>query len=157
MCSNTNGSNRLSRTAWCVMNSPPTETGRCSASPTAASASATRADSSVAPTPTWIGWRRTFPAASCRTGQRVVWKSTKQHNEWKRTDMLHNGSDIAAPALAIAYHSGFGHTAVLAEAVAGGAREAGAHVAVIAVDRMTDEDWDILDTADAIVFGSATY
>ena len=27
--------------------------------------------------------------------------------------MSHNGSDIAAPALAIAYHSGFGHTAVL--------------------------------------------
>ena len=26
--------------------------------------------------------------------------------------MSHNGSDIAAPAMAIAYHSGFGHTAV---------------------------------------------
>ena len=34
--------------------------------------------------------------------------------------MSHNGSDIAAPAVAIAYHSGFGHTAVLAEAVAAG-------------------------------------
>ena len=39
--------------------------------------------------------------------------------------MTHNGSHIAAPALAIAYHSGFGHTAVLAEAVAAGARDAG--------------------------------
>ena len=29
--------------------------------------------------------------------------------------MSHNGSDIAAPAMAIAYHSGFGHTAVLAK------------------------------------------
>ena len=57
--------------------------------------------------------------------------------------MSHNGSDIAAPAMAIAYHSGFGHTAVLAEAVAAGAREAGAHVRVIAVDKMTDEDWDV--------------
>ena len=28
---------------------------------------------------------------------------------------------------------------------------------VIAVDRMTDVDWDILDAADGIVFGSATY
>jgi NAD(P)H dehydrogenase (quinone) len=69
----------------------------------------------------------------------------------------HNGSDIAAPALAIAYHSGFGHTAVLAEAVAAGAREAGGHVSVIAVDRMTDDDWEVLDAADGIVFGSATY
>ena len=44
-----------------------------------------------------------------------------------------------------------------AEAVAAGARDAGAHVTVIAVDRMADEDWDVLDAADAIVFGSATY
>jgi NAD(P)H dehydrogenase (quinone) len=71
--------------------------------------------------------------------------------------MLHNGSHIAAPAVAIAYHSGFGHTAVLAEAVAAGTRDAGAHVTIIAVDRMAAEDWDVLDGADAIVFGSATY
>jgi NAD(P)H dehydrogenase (quinone) len=71
--------------------------------------------------------------------------------------MQHNGSHIAAPALAIAYHSGFGHTAVLADAVAAGAHEAGADVTVIAVDRMTDTDWDVLDAADGIVFGSATY
>jgi len=71
--------------------------------------------------------------------------------------MEHNGFGVAAPALAIAYHSGFGHTAVLADAVAAGAREAGAGIAVIAVDRMTDADWDVLDGADGIVFGSATY
>jgi len=71
--------------------------------------------------------------------------------------MKHNGSHIATPALAIAFHSGFGHTAVLAEAVATGAREAGADVAAIAVDRVTDADWGILDAADGIVFGSATY
>jgi NAD(P)H dehydrogenase (quinone) len=69
----------------------------------------------------------------------------------------HNGSHIAAPALAIAYHSRFGHTAVLAEAVAEGAREGGADVTMIAVDRMTEADWDILDGADGIIFGSATY
>jgi multimeric flavodoxin WrbA len=63
--------------------------------------------------------------------------------------MSNNGSHIAAPALAIAYHSGFGHTAVLADAVAAGVSEAAAPV--------TDEDWDILDAADGIVFGSATY
>jgi multimeric flavodoxin WrbA len=71
--------------------------------------------------------------------------------------MSNNGSHIAAPALAIAYHSGFGHTAVLADAVAAGASEAGADVTLIAVNPVTDEDWDILDAADGIVFGSATY
>jgi NAD(P)H dehydrogenase (quinone) len=71
--------------------------------------------------------------------------------------MQHNGSHIAAPTLSIAYHSGFGHTAVLADAVAAGAGEAGADVSAIAVDRMTDADWDILDGADGIIFGSATY
>ena len=71
--------------------------------------------------------------------------------------MSYNGSHIAAPTLAIAYHSGFGHTAVLADAVSEGARDAGAQVAVIAVEDMTDTDWDVLDGADALVFGSATY
>jgi multimeric flavodoxin WrbA len=71
--------------------------------------------------------------------------------------MTHNGSHVAAPGVTIAYHSGFGHTAVLADAVAAGAREAGADVTVVAVDRMTETDWDILDAADGIVFGSATY
>jgi multimeric flavodoxin WrbA len=71
--------------------------------------------------------------------------------------MSDNGSHVAAPSLSIAYHSGFGHTAVLADAVADGARDGGAHVTLIAVDKITDVDWDILDAADAIVFGSATY
>jgi NAD(P)H dehydrogenase (quinone) len=71
--------------------------------------------------------------------------------------MQHNGSHVAAPALAVAYHSRFGHTTVLADAVAAGAGEAGADVSVIALDRMTDADWDILDGADGIIFGSATY
>jgi NAD(P)H dehydrogenase (quinone) len=71
--------------------------------------------------------------------------------------MHNNGSHIAAPSVAIAYHSGFGHTTVLADAVAAGAAEAGAHVDVIAVDAMSDTHWDILDGADAIIFGCATY
>jgi NAD(P)H dehydrogenase (quinone) len=71
--------------------------------------------------------------------------------------MSNNGSHIAAPRLAIAYHSGFGHTAVLADAVAAGAHDGGADVTLINVDKTTDEDWDTLDGADAIVFGSATY
>jgi hypothetical protein len=31
---------------------------------------------------------------------------------WSRNNMSHNGSHIAAPSISIAYHSGFGHTAV---------------------------------------------
>jgi multimeric flavodoxin WrbA len=61
------------------------------------------------------------------------------------------------PTVAIAYHSGFGHTATLAEAVATGARAGGAEVTVIAVNSMTDAEWDVLDRVDGIVFGSATY
>lgn len=71
--------------------------------------------------------------------------------------MSHNGSDIAAATIAIAYHSGFGHTATLAGAVATGAREAGAAVTLLPVDQMTETDWDVLDGADGIIFGSPTY
>jgi NAD(P)H dehydrogenase (quinone) len=70
--------------------------------------------------------------------------------------MSDNHSD-GAPVLAIAYHSGFGHTSALATAVAAGARAGGAEVSVIAVDAITDADWDVLDVADGIIFGSATY
>ncbi|MDH6577008.1 flavodoxin family protein [Kitasatospora sp. MAP5-34] len=61
------------------------------------------------------------------------------------------------PTIAIAFHSGHGHTAVIAEAVARGAAEAGADVVQVAVDAITDEQWEQLDAADAIVFGSPTY
>ena len=89
------------------------------------------------------------------TGPPDVKKSFK--HIWSRNNMSYNGSRIAAPALAIAYHSGFGDTAVLADAVAAGARDAGAHVTVIAVEDMADADWGVLDAADSIVSGSATY
>jgi multimeric flavodoxin WrbA len=69
--------------------------------------------------------------------------------------MSHN--DLVQPQLVIAYQSGFGHTAVLADAVARGARQAGARVVMIAVDAITETDWDALDKADGIVFGTATY
>ncbi|MEU0441927.1 flavodoxin family protein [Streptomyces sp. NPDC006186] len=61
------------------------------------------------------------------------------------------------PVIAIAYHSGHGHTAVLAEAVRDGAAGTGAEVHLIKVDEITDEQWELLDRADAIVFGSPTY
>ncbi|MGW2486595.1 NAD(P)H-dependent oxidoreductase [Streptomyces sp. NPDC001606] len=64
---------------------------------------------------------------------------------------------MTTPVVAIAYHSGFGHTTVLAEAVRAGAAEAGAEVHLVKVDEITDEQWAVLDRADAIVFGSPTY
>lgn len=64
---------------------------------------------------------------------------------------------MTSPVVSIAYHSGFGHTAVLAEAVRAGAAEAGAEVHLIKVDEITEEQWELLDASDAIVFGSPTY
>ncbi len=61
------------------------------------------------------------------------------------------------PVVAIAYHSGYGHTVLLAEAVREGASEAGADARLIAVDTITEEQWAELDGADAIAFGSPTY
>ncbi|BDY32537.1 MULTISPECIES: flavodoxin family protein [Mycolicibacterium] len=71
--------------------------------------------------------------------------------------MPHNGTDIAAPTVAVVYHSGFGHTATLADAVGAGARDAGAEVSIVAVDTLTEDDWNLLDGVDAMIFGSATY
>ncbi|MBO0676317.1 flavodoxin family protein [Mycolicibacterium sp. S2-37] len=59
--------------------------------------------------------------------------------------------------MCVAYHSGFGHTEVLARAVGDGARAGGAAVDVLAVDTLTGGDWDVLDSSDAIVFGTPTY
>lgn len=60
--------------------------------------------------------------------------------------------------IAIAYHSGFGHTKRQAEAVhAGAASLAGAEAKLYAVDALDDAAWAELDAADAIVFGAPTY
>ncbi|MEU2285672.1 flavodoxin family protein [Streptomyces sp. NPDC013178] len=64
---------------------------------------------------------------------------------------------MSTPVVSIAYHSGYGHTAVIAEAVRSGAVEAGAEVHLIKVDEITEEQWALLDASDAIVFGSPTY
>jgi len=61
------------------------------------------------------------------------------------------------PSVAIAHYSGWGHTAALAEAVADGVREANASATVLAVDKMDEPAWALLDGADAIIFGSPTY
>ncbi len=55
----------------------------------------------------------------------------------------------------VVYHSGYGHTAKQAEAVAQGAK--GDLIAIDAEGNISDADWALLDSADAIVFGSPTY
>ena len=62
--------------------------------------------------------------------------------------------------IAIVYHSGYGHTAKVAEHVQKGAAAAGAEVQLVKADDLTSPDegpWDVLDGADAIIFGSPTY
>ncbi|MER7763621.1 flavodoxin family protein [Streptomyces sp. NPDC097619] len=66
-------------------------------------------------------------------------------------------SNPHAPVVSIAYHSGYGHTAVIAEAVRDGALDAGATVHLIKVDEIDEAQWALLDASDAIVFGSPTY
>jgi NAD(P)H dehydrogenase (quinone) len=60
-------------------------------------------------------------------------------------------------SIAIVYHSGFGHTFSVAEAVAQGAAQvAGTQVHLIPADQ-AEAKADVLNGADAIIFGSPTY
>lgn len=56
--------------------------------------------------------------------------------------------------VSIVYHSGYGHTKALAEAVRDGAASAGSDAALMTVDAV---DWERLAASDAIVFGTPTY
>jgi multimeric flavodoxin WrbA len=55
----------------------------------------------------------------------------------------------------VVFHSGYGHTQRMAEAVAEGA--GGVLYAIDADGNLSEEGWSALDAADAIVFGSPTY
>ena len=57
----------------------------------------------------------------------------------------------------IVYHSGYGHTKRLAEAVLEGAKGAGADATLISVTDINDDAWATLEAADAIIFGAPTY
>ncbi|MFE7189468.1 flavodoxin family protein [Kitasatospora sp. NPDC057541] len=60
--------------------------------------------------------------------------------------------------IAVAYHSGYGHTAKQAEAVAAGAGKVeDTTVQLVSLAELTDELWQTLAEADAIIFGSPTY
>jgi NAD(P)H dehydrogenase (quinone) len=61
-------------------------------------------------------------------------------------------------SVVIAYHSGYGHTKKIADAVVAGAASVdGVHAIALDVSKITDSDWDVLAQAKAIVFGSPTY
>lgn len=55
----------------------------------------------------------------------------------------------------VVYHSGYGHTQFIAQAVAKGANAQ--LVAIDADGNVSESDWAALDAADAIVLGSPTY
>ncbi len=57
--------------------------------------------------------------------------------------------------IVIVYHSGYGHTKKVAEAVAEGSR--GTLLAIDAEGNLPEGGWEQLDAASAIVFGSPTY
>lgn len=57
-------------------------------------------------------------------------------------------------SLAIVYHSPYGHTAKVAQFIAQGATKMGATVHIMNIEHV---DWDVLDQADAIIFGCPTY
>lgn len=60
--------------------------------------------------------------------------------------------------IAIVYHSGYGHTAKQAAAVAAGVNEvAGASAQLVALDDIAAVPWADLDGADGIIFGAPTY
>lgn len=58
--------------------------------------------------------------------------------------------------IAVVYHSGYGHTAAQAEAVARGAKKV-ADAEVVLLTSEEAQKWELLADADAIIFGSPTY
>ena len=61
-------------------------------------------------------------------------------------------------SIVVVFHSGYGHTRRLADALAQGAASvAGTRVASIDLASIDEGDWDRLAAADAIVFGAPTY
>src|SRR4029079_19693125 len=59
------------------------------------------------------------------------------------------------PDIVVVFHSGYGHTQRVAQAVADGA---GAHVLAIDADgNLPAHGWEMLAAADAIIMGSPTY
>jgi NAD(P)H dehydrogenase (quinone) len=60
-------------------------------------------------------------------------------------------------SIAVVYHSGYGHTAEIAKAVARGANAVDGLAARMIRVEVIDRHWDDLAMADAIIFGAPTY
>lgn len=61
---------------------------------------------------------------------------------------------LSLKSLAIVYHSAYGHTAKVASVIAQGAQKTDIQVHLMDVEHV---DWDVLDQADALIFGCPTY
>ena len=62
--------------------------------------------------------------------------------------------------IAVIHHSGYGHTAKVADAVAQGLTSGGTKAVSLTIDaqgNLSDEAWAALDSADGIIFGTPTY
>ena len=70
--------------------------------------------------------------------------------------ILEHENNLTSVSMAVIYHSNYGHTKRVAEAVVTGALQQLPDSQVKAVD-VHDVDWDFVDQADLLVFGSAVY
>ncbi len=61
---------------------------------------------------------------------------------------------LSTKSLAIVYHSPYGHTAKVASYIAQGAKQTAIQVHCMNIEQV---DWEVLDRADAIIFGCPTY
>ena len=61
---------------------------------------------------------------------------------------------LSSKSVAIVYHSPYGHTAKVANHIAEGVKKVGVQVHLMNVEHV---DWDVLDQADAMIFGCPTY
>ncbi|MES2035037.1 MAG: flavodoxin family protein [Pseudomonadota bacterium] len=62
--------------------------------------------------------------------------------------------------IAIPYHSGYGHNEVIAQSVAQGVRDSGAEAVLLKIDSAAqdfDPILDVVNGADAVIFGAPTY
>jgi NAD(P)H dehydrogenase (quinone) len=68
---------------------------------------------------------------------------------------LQTQENTMSKSIVIVFHSGYGHTRKIAEAVAEGS--SGQLLAIDADGNLPENGWDTLAAADAIIFGSPTY
>lgn len=80
--------------------------------------------------------------------------STENESNQELSTNIAGNAPINAPTIAVVYHSNYGHTRRVAYAIVSGIVQEG--VMSKAID-INDVDWDYLDNADMIVFGSAVY